>query len=130
MTPIFLATEQVLAIHQHQIEQYGGSLGVRDAGMLESALSAPKASFGGEFLHSDLFLMAAAYVFHITKDHAFVDGNKRTAAIAALYFFELNGHAIEPNPEEYEELVRRVAVGGVEKDEIASFFRRCGCEAT
>src|SRR5205807_4774635 len=77
--PRFLVLEEVLRIHAHQIEQYGGSFGVRDAGLLLSAVAAPQASFAGGFLHGTPFEMAAAYLFHLARNHPFLDGNKRTA---------------------------------------------------
>lgn len=76
----FLHLDDVVAIHLDQIERYGGEAGIRDAGLLESAVAQARATFGGEFLHADLFQMAAAYLFHIAKNHPFVDGNKRTGA--------------------------------------------------
>ncbi len=89
--PEFLTLSEVLEIHKAQIEAHGGSDGVRDLGLLESALAVPQASFGGAFLHAAPFEMAAAYAFHIAENQPFVDGNKRTALAAALIFLELNG---------------------------------------
>ncbi len=74
----FLTLEDVLEIHALQLARYGGADGLRDPGLLESALAQPQASFGGDFVHESLFAMAAAYLFHIVSNHAFVDGNKRT----------------------------------------------------
>jgi death-on-curing protein len=79
MTPVFLTLGEAFAIHANQIEQYGGEPGLRDEGLLRSALAQPEASFGGEWLHTTLAEMAGAYLFHLVKNHAFVDGNKRTA---------------------------------------------------
>lgn len=89
--PIFLSTEDVMSLHADQLELYGGSAGVRDAGALEAAVQMPQATFGGQFLHPDLFSMAAAYAFHIAESQAFIDGNKRTGLNAALVFLLLNG---------------------------------------
>ena len=93
--PRFLVLEEVLRIHAHQIEQYGGSFGVRDAGLLLSAVAAPQASFAGGFLHGTPFEMASAYLFHLARNHPFLDGNKRTALAAALVFLELNDVSID-----------------------------------
>jgi death-on-curing protein len=87
----FLSLEDVLTLHADQVALYGGDHGVRDLGLLESAIAQPQATFGGEFLHKDLFEMAAAYLFHIVQNHPFLDGNKRTGAVAAMVFLDLNG---------------------------------------
>jgi death on curing protein len=84
MTPRFLDLVEVLEIHESRIELYGGRPGVRDLGLLQSALAQPSAGFGGEYLHGNLYEMAAAYLFHVSRNHPFVDGNKRTAL--ACYF--------------------------------------------
>ena len=75
MNPIFLETDDVLAVHAEQIERFGGADGVRDRGLLESALAQPMVTFGDNFLHEDLYAMAAAYLFHIVQNHPFIDGN-------------------------------------------------------
>ena len=96
--PDFLTFDDVLALHADRIEKYGGSLGLRDAGGLSSALGMASATFGGAFLHPTLAEMAAAYLFHISQAHAFVDGNKRVALAAALAFLALNGHQLVAEP--------------------------------
>jgi len=78
----FLDKETILIFHQDQLELYGGKKGIRDEHLLESALAQPEASFGGEYVHKDLFQMAAAYGYHLCQNHPFYDGNKRTALIA------------------------------------------------
>jgi len=75
--PFFLSVDDVLSLHADQLERYGGLPGVRDAGALEAAVETPRATFGGEYLHSDLFSMAAAYAFHIAESQAFVDETGR-----------------------------------------------------
>lgn len=87
--PEFLTVEDVLALHLDQIRLFGGTEGTRDRGALESAVATPQASFGGNFLHEDLFEMAAAYAFHIAENQPFLDGNKRTALNAAIVFLGL-----------------------------------------
>ena len=79
--PEFLTLEDVLQIHKDQIEAYGGIRGIRDQGLLESAVMMPQATFGGEYLHQNLFEMASAYAFHIAENQPFLDGNKRTALV-------------------------------------------------
>ena len=90
-TPVFLTFAEAIEIHQYQIAHFGGDLGIREVDLLRSALAMPSATFDGRFLHADLAEMAAAYLFHITEDHPFVDGNKRTGAMAAIIFLDLNG---------------------------------------
>ncbi len=88
--PVFLELDDVLVIHEEQLARYGGAAGIRDAKLLESAVVTPRATFGGDFVHRDLFAMAAAYAFHIAQNQPFVDGNKRTGLLAALVFLEMN----------------------------------------
>jgi len=90
----FLDVADVMAFHATQLARYGGLEGVRDAGLLASAVAMPRATFDGEFLHDGVFSMAAAYAFHIAENQPFVDGNKRAALMAALVFLELNGVAV------------------------------------
>ena len=87
--PEFLDIDDVLAIHDEALATFGGSAGVRDAGLLASAVAMPRATFGGELLHEDLFAMAAAYAFHIAQNQPCVDGNKRTAILAAIVFLDI-----------------------------------------
>jgi death-on-curing protein len=83
---LFLTLAEAIEIHTDQIHRYGGQSGVRDLGLLESALAQPEASFAGEWLHGDIYEMAAAYAYHLCQNHPFVDGNKRTALTTALVF--------------------------------------------
>lgn len=122
--PIFLTVDDVMRIHEDQIRRYGGDLGTRDMGLLESAVSQPQAGFGDEYLHKTVFEMAAAYVFHIAMNHPFVDGNKRAGAMAAYTFLMINRYDLDANETEFEDLVLRTASGEVEKPEIARFFER------
>ena len=85
--PDFLDIEDVLELHALQLARYGGADGVRDRGLLESAVAQPQATFDGAFVHDGLFAMAAAYLFHIVQNHPFIDGNKRAGAAAAGGFF-------------------------------------------
>jgi death-on-curing protein len=124
--PRFLDLEHVLEIHRQQAEMYGGSHGCRDLGLLESALAMPRASFGGQYAHADLFEMAASYLFHLAKNHPFVDGNKRTAAMTAHVFLDVNGVDLRASGDSYERLVLQVAEGGATKADAAVFFRKHG----
>ena len=121
--PDFLTVQDVLLLHGDQVDLYGGEHGVRDGGLLESAVAQPQASFGGEYLHADLFEMAAAYLYHIVQNHPFVDGNKRTGAVAALTFLDLNGIEIDAPEGSIYDLTMSVAAGKTNKEEIATSFR-------
>jgi len=126
--PIFLSLGEVLEIHRDQIDRYGGHPGIRDIGLLQSALAMPAAGFGGRFLHTDLFEMAAAYLFHITQNHPFVDGNKRTGAVASLVFLSLNGVEIKAAENKFENTVLSVAEGKINnKAVVAKFLRNSSC---
>ena len=97
---MFLSLDEVLEIRDQQIERYGGASGLRDAAGLESAVATPRATFGGEFLHTSIPSMAAAYLFHLCQNHAFLDGNKRVGANAAVTFLLMNDWEPTFNPEE------------------------------
>jgi death-on-curing protein len=126
--PCFFDISDVLDFHFEQIELYGGIRGVRDIGLLESALAAPMSGFGGEYLHKFPFGMAAAYLFHIVQNHPFTDGNKRTGLAACLYFLGLHGIEIETDPDKLERFVRSIAAGDIQKPEITRFLQEYGKE--
>ncbi len=123
MQPAFLTLDETIEIHRDQITRYGGSLGVRDWGLLKSAIAMPAAAFGGQFLHGDFFEMAAAYLFHIVQNHPFIDGNKRVGAVAADVFLTLNNLTLHASEDEYAEVVLAVARGELSKSAVAEFFR-------
>jgi len=110
-------------LHEDQIRRFGGLHGVRDIGLLESAIGSAAATFGGEFLHASIFEMAAAYLYGICKNHPFLDGNKRTAVVAALVFLDMNGVEIAANENRFYDLVIGVAEGRATKAEVAVFFQ-------
>ena len=115
---------EVLLILQDQIRRYGGTYGVRDIGLLSSALAMPAASFEGKYLHKDLYEQAAAYAFHICQNHPFVDGNKRTGLATALVFLSINGVELDDPNEELYRLMMDVSGKGKPKTDIASTFQR------
>jgi len=121
--PIFLALDEVLALHADQIRRYGGRPGIRDLELLKSALGTPEASYGGDYLHPSLFEMAGAYLFHIARNHPFVDGNKRVALMTALVFLGLNGLRLRADADALYDLVLGVAEGRVAKAEVAVFLQ-------
>jgi death-on-curing protein len=96
---------------------------VRELGLLESAVSQPRATFHGEFLHKDLFEMAAAYLFHLVQNHPFLDGNKRSGVVAAIVFLDFNGIEIQAPKGSLYDLTIAVATGQADKRRIAKFFR-------
>ena len=122
--PLFLGLDEVIEIHRDQIERYGGHPGIRDLELLKSAVAMPSAGVGEDYLHADIYEMAAAYLFHIARNHPFVDGNKRTGAVAAMVVLLLNGKEIRADEGSFEEIVRSVAEGKADKTAAAEFFRR------
>jgi death-on-curing protein len=120
--PLFLNLEEVLAIHEDRIRRYGGSSGVRDLGLLQSAVGTVEATFGGAFLHGTIFEMGAAYLYHICRNHPFIHGDKRTALACALAFLRLNNTKINAPPDDLYNLVIGVAEGKIAKSAVAVFF--------
>ena len=119
----FLTLEEVLFLHKNQIEKFGGSHGIRDRGLLESALATPQATFSGVYLHTDLFEMASAYFFHLVMNHPFIDGNKRIGTLAADVFLYTNGYDLTASPHEIERLALDTAQGKIDKHQITSFLK-------
>lgn len=122
--PLFLSIEDVIEIHADQIKRYGGSQGIREVELLQSALGMPQAGLGNQYLHADLFEMAAAYLYHLVQSHPFIDGNKRTGAMAAFVFLKLNRLTLEASESAFEEIVLKAAQGKMGKAAIADFFRK------
>ncbi|PIQ82722.1 MAG: type II toxin-antitoxin system death-on-curing family toxin [Candidatus Omnitrophica bacterium CG11_big_fil_rev_8_21_14_0_20_64_10] len=122
--PIFLTLAELFETHKDQIQRYGGEDGLRDQGLLESALAQPEASFGGAWLHQDLFEMAAAYVYHICQNHPFLDGNKRTALACGLIFLKINGISLSDPKGMLEKSMLQTASGKMTKQALADLFRK------
>ena len=120
----FLSVEDVLAIHEDTIEHEGGMTGVRDPGLLESAVMMPQQRFDGQYLHNGLAAMAAAYLFHIAQNHPFHDGNKRAAVLAALVFLDVNGATSLPESQALEAMTFAVASGNATKDELTDWMHQ------
>jgi death-on-curing protein len=119
----FLKLDDVLRIHVDQINRYGGRSQVHAPSMLFSALAMPRATFDGNYLHRDVFEQAAAILFHIVQNHPFTEGNKRTGAVAALVFLDLNGVDVTVGEDELFEIVMDVAQGISDKTDVANFLR-------
>jgi death-on-curing protein len=122
--PTFLSLAEVLEIHKDQVARYGGARGIRDIELLKSAIGMPSATYGGQSLQTDIYEMAATYLFHLVKNHPFVDGNKRVGAVAALVFLALNGFDVEASEDDFAEMVVAVARGELDKADVAVFIRR------
>lgn len=120
---LFLTLAEVTEIYADQIGHYGGRIGIRDINLLSSAVAVPYATFSGDFLHRDIFGMAAAYAFHISQNHPFVDGNKRTALASTLVFLELNGISISDPDETLYEAMIDIASGRIGKEELSVILR-------
>ena len=118
-----LTVEIVREIHAEAIARFGGSDGVRDRALLESAVAAPKASFGGKSPYRDLAEVAAAYLYYLCRNHPFIDGNKRAALGSCIVFLRLNG--VEPRPDgpEWEELVLAIAAGNLDREQATTRLR-------
>jgi death-on-curing protein len=120
--PKFLKIEEVIMIHDDQINSFGGTLGIRDYGLLESAISQPKASFSGQLLHPNIESQAGAYLYHLTMNHPFVDGNKRTAFAVTDTFLRLNGYSLNIEDQEAYELVIKVATRELNKQNLIKYL--------
>ena len=121
--PVFLNLDDILQIHQDTIAIEGGSDGTRDIALIDSAVSAPKATFGGEYLHHDFAAMTAAIMFALISNHGFVDGNKRVGTLAALVFRDVNGEEGFPPPQGLDDTALSVARGEMSRDELADWWR-------
>lgn len=119
----FLPESIAMAIHDDQIRLYGGSYGVRDASVLNSALHMPHAQFGGEFLHPTILHMAVAYGFHLSQDHPFLDGNKRTAGMIMFTFLQFNGLKLSATEVDYYDTMMAVASGQMSKKLLADWLQ-------
>ena len=120
---IHLTVDIVKEIHDAVLAEFGGSGGIRDEGLLHSAVAAPQATVGGESPFADLTEVAAAYLFYMCRNHPFIDGNKRTAMTAAIVFLRLNGIEPAPDSDKWEPLVLDVAGSGLDRDGTTNRFK-------
>jgi death-on-curing protein len=118
-----LTVEIVREIHTEAIARFGGSDGVREIALLESAVSAPQASFGGKSPYRDLAEVAAAYLYYLCRNHPFVDGDKRAALGACIVFLRLNGVEPQVDGPEWEDLVLAIAAGALDRGEATARLR-------
>jgi death-on-curing protein len=119
----FLPDELVLDIHKSLIQMFGGGHGVRDRGLLLSALAQPKMTIGGKFAHRTIFEKAAAYGYHLCANHPFVDGNKRVAFMAMYQFLDKNGYDLDATERAVYETMMALATGSMKKPVLADWLR-------
>jgi death-on-curing protein len=119
-----LSVELVREIHTEALEKFGGLEGVRDVNLLASAVLTPQSSFGGKSPYADIVDVAAAYLFYICGNHPFLDGNKRTAMMAAIVFLRLNGIDTLPDSERWEQLMLDVAASKLDRDATTRRLRK------
>lgn len=124
MALTFLTLDEILEIHEDQLARYGGTPGILNLDLLESALAQPQVTFDGKFLLSDLIEMSAAYLFHLVQNHPFVDGNKRVGAVAAIVFLLTNDQDIAIGDDALESLTLAVAQGKLDRNAITAMLRR------
>ena len=118
-----LTVEVVQEIHAEAIGQFGGSAGIREMALLESAVAAPQASFGGESVYTDLAEVAAAYLFFLCRNHPIVDGNKRAALGSCIIFLRLNGVEPQSDSQAWEDLTLDVAASRIDREQTTMRLR-------
>lgn len=119
---IYLSIEHIIELHDALIERFGGLPGIREICLLESAVAAPMTAVFGEELHKTMYNKAAAYLFYIVKNHAFLDGNKRTGSATALVFLRANGKSMKYELDEFLEFIVSIAEGHETLDTISNYF--------
>lgn len=119
-----LTPKQILLIHDELVEKYGGSFGIRDENLLESAIFQPFATFGGQDLYPDVFSKAAALLRSLVKNHPFVDGNKRTGIAAAQLLIEANNYIFKATISSTEKFVEKIAISKISIEEISLWLKR------
>ncbi len=120
----FISLDEVIAIHDNMVSLYGGSHGIRDLGLVESAISRPKTSFGGQDLYPDIFTKAAALFHSLMFNHAFIDGNKRTTITTVARFLSINGYNLNATDREFVDFPLRVENNHLSFEEIADWLEK------
>jgi death-on-curing protein len=121
---VHLSVDIVEEIHAEAIRRFGGLDGVRDRALLESAVAAPQATFGGESVFKDIVEVAAAYLFYVCRNHPFLDGNKRAALGACVVFLRLNGRTPAADSGTWDTLTIKVADGSLDRHQVTAHLRR------
>jgi death-on-curing protein len=124
--PIFLSLDEVLAVHARSLAEHGGGDGIRDLGLVESALASAKNTF--YYANGDLFDVASSYVFHLAESQAFIDGNKRTAVTSAMIFLAKNGVYAQPPTWILYSAMIDIAEKKKTKADLAEIFRKSAKE--
>ncbi len=120
----YLTLDIILVIHEKMVEKYGGSHGIRDIGLIQSAVARPQSSFGGEDLYQTIFDKAAALFHSLMFNHAFVDGNKRTAMVSTARFLFMNGYELEASQKEFVAFPLKVENQHLSIEEISKWLKR------
>ncbi len=120
----FLNVEDVFTLQEMQLERYGGAVGIRDLKLLESAVMTPQASFGGVYVHTNIYQMAAAYAFHVAENQPFIDGNKRTALAAALVFLDWHRTELNDSDDELYDAMINLSQKSLNKAGLARLFEK------
>jgi len=124
---LYLSLDEVLLLHKKEIARFGGSSGVRDNGLLLSALGQAELFLFGELVYKNAYEIAAMYVYHIIKNHPFIDGNKRTGILAGLVFLRINNLDLITNNEELYAFAMDIAASRITKDSVIEFFKHRVC---
>jgi death on curing protein len=119
----FLTMAEIMIIYEDQIRRYGGQFGMRDIALLSSALALPESTYDKKYLHKTIPEMACAYAYHISENHPFIDGNKRTALASALVFLDLNGYEFTSSDDDVYKTMMLVAKGQLKKEQLSDFFK-------
>lgn len=123
-TPFWITREAAIAFHERQLSEHGGGIGVRDMGLLESALAKPQNLFAYSEGQADVAAMAASYAYGIATNHPFIDGNKRTALAVSFVFVELNGYGMTATEPDAYTTFLALAAGDISENELAEWFRK------
>lgn len=119
---VFIPKHIIIFFHEQLINFYGGTKGIQNEELLDSALEQPKIMFGGAYLHDSLTKMAAAYGFHLCKNHPFIDGNKRIALVVMDTFLQQNGYEICASEKMVYEIMIKLASGELTKEELTDWL--------
>lgn len=120
----FIPKKVILYFHEQLIQTYGGSTGIRDEKLLDSAIEQPKSTFEGKYLHDSIFKMASAYGFHLCKNHPFIDGNKRIALVAMDTFLQNNGYEITASEKETYKIMIKLSSENLSKDQLTKWLKQ------
>lgn len=120
----YLTLDDVIAIHDNMVSLYGGSHGIRDLGLVESAIARPQATFGGQDLYPNIFLKASALFHSLIFNHAFIDGNKRTSITSTARFLSMNGYNLDASGKEFVSFPLKVENKHLSFEEIAEWLKK------